>query len=881
MNQDNFGSLLRYYRRRARDTVNGGSLSQDRLADLLSVESGIIYSRGAVSDWERGKGHIHKDARHMLVSLLRVLHETGGLQTVEEADAWLEAGNYRTLNAEEMRQVSAEWLTADTQSTGDDTLFMAPALPPHDIIGRDELLDTLKQQLFAGRNLALSAINGLPGVGKTTLAALLAHDAEVRTHFPDGVLWVGLGRDPDLFHQLGLWAQAVGVDSAELERMGAIKLRANAIHETIRQKQMLLVIDDMWDEAPVALFQLGGNACTHILTTRQPRIAAGFAGARVLKVAELSEAHAFELLRRLAPRVVAQEPDAAREIVRTTGGLPLALVLIGNHLRMQGATGQGRRIRSALTQLQSAETRFHIERTQSVLDGEAHPSLPIDAPISLTTIIGVSDEMLSTETRATLHVLALFPPKPNAFAEEAALFIADTTTEALDELSDHGLLETVGRDRYTLHQSISDYARLQQPAPTYSERFIAFYKQFVAAHASDHVALGQEMDNIAAAISIAAAVGRYDLLWELLDAVFPFLESRGQYELAQNWLTLLESADLSGAAQAKVHYYFGRIALHTNENDVAQQHWEQGLQVARTAQTHEEAVMLLSNLSILVSQNGQYDRATALLQDAIIHAQLAENRIELCRAHGNLGRFAYIRDDYVAAEKHLAEAYHLAMDNDLFSLACGVLNLRGLAAMNLGAFASARDHFEEGLRIARENRFTNRILELLVNVGQLLINTRQFSNVYAYLEEGLDLARQLGDRAKESHILKNLAVADANLGDYERAEERFIAADAVAAAIENQWLIANTAAHHGFTAANIGNLSQAETLLHKSLDLTPLIGNEKPIVALAYFGLAQVAWQNGQSDVATTYLDTSLAALTGTGHLLIDEIQAWRDERNL
>lgn len=78
MGKDNFGSLLRYYRRKSRDTVNGGPLSQERLADLLSLTSGIIYSRGAISDWERGKGHIHKDARHLLVSLLRVLVEAGG-----------------------------------------------------------------------------------------------------------------------------------------------------------------------------------------------------------------------------------------------------------------------------------------------------------------------------------------------------------------------------------------------------------------------------------------------------------------------------------------------------------------------------------------------------------------------------------------------------------------------------------------------------------------------------------------------------------------------------------------------------------------------------------------------------------------------------------
>jgi tetratricopeptide (TPR) repeat protein len=878
MAEDSFGSLLRYYRRRARDVVRGGSLSQDRLADLLSLESGIIYSRAAVSDWERGKGHIHKDARHLLVSLIKVLHDAGGIQTRDEANQWLAVGNYRILNGEEVALVSAEWMVQATDAVSSETVFMAPALPPHEVIGRDELVTVLKEQLFAGHSLALSAINGLPGVGKTTLAVLLAHDNDVQSHFPDGVLWVGLGRDPDVFHQLGAWAEIVGVDSAELERMGAIKLRANAIHDAIRNKQMLIVIDDVWNESVVPLFRLGGSNCTHVLTTRQPRIAANFAGTHSLKVTELSETYAFELLRQLAPRVVEQEPDAAREIVKATGGLPLALVLIGNHLRIQAATGQARRVRTALAQLQSAENRLQIQRPRSILEDEAHPSLSIDAPISLTTIIGASDEALTGEARDALHALALFPPKPNKFSEEAALFVSAATTEALDELSDHGLLEAAARERYSLHQSICDYAHLRTADPQASFRLIAFYRQFITAHAADHEVIGRELENIDAALANAAREGHNQLLWELLDAAFPFLEARGHYGLAREYLATLNLDRLPAPAQAKVYYYFGRIALRTNQNDTAQAQWETGLEIARVAQAHAEAVVLLSNLSVLISQNRDYDRTTVMLQEAIFHAQLAEEWSELCRAHANLGRFAYIRDDYVEAEGHYATAYHLAMQHEFRDLACAVLNLRGLNATNLGEFAAARTYFEEGLHIARENRFINRLLGLLVNVGQLLNNTWHYSEAIVYMEEGLELARRFGDQAKESNLLKNLGVADAKLGNYERAQERFIAADAIAVTLENTWLVATIAAHHGIAAVETGHLSEATALFSKCLGLTHSINNEKPIVARAYYGMAQIALLHGQKALASEYATQSLAALTDTNHSLVGEIRSWREE---
>ena len=56
--EESFGDILRTLRRNSRDALYGGQLSQNRLADLLSEETGMVYSRAAISDWERGKGHV-------------------------------------------------------------------------------------------------------------------------------------------------------------------------------------------------------------------------------------------------------------------------------------------------------------------------------------------------------------------------------------------------------------------------------------------------------------------------------------------------------------------------------------------------------------------------------------------------------------------------------------------------------------------------------------------------------------------------------------------------------------------------------------------------------------------------------------------------------
>src|SRR5690348_10624906 len=48
------------------------------------------------------------------------------------------------------------------------------------LVGRASLLEQLKAYLCAGSNVVLTALHGLPGVGKTTLALALVADPEVQ-----------------------------------------------------------------------------------------------------------------------------------------------------------------------------------------------------------------------------------------------------------------------------------------------------------------------------------------------------------------------------------------------------------------------------------------------------------------------------------------------------------------------------------------------------------------------------------------------------------------------------------------------------------------------------------------------------------------------------
>src|SRR5258706_10807678 len=74
-----------------------------------------------------------------------------------------------------------------------------PSIPPlpgamHRLVGREELLRTLKGRLCVDSPSVVTALNGLPSVGKTAPATAFAHGEEVRGHFQDGILWASLGK---------------------------------------------------------------------------------------------------------------------------------------------------------------------------------------------------------------------------------------------------------------------------------------------------------------------------------------------------------------------------------------------------------------------------------------------------------------------------------------------------------------------------------------------------------------------------------------------------------------------------------------------------------------------------------------------------------------
>lgn len=210
--------------------------------------------------------------------------------------------------------------------------FLAPP-PPYNFVDRPEITRELKSLFQSNQQvssvLVVSALQGLGGIGKTALAAYLAHDPDIRACFPDGVLWATLGQTPDIQSWLNRWIQALG-------DFGFTSNDAQAASSHLRSllynKSMLLVVDDAWSAQDARLFLVGGPASRVVLTTRIRDIASGI-GAELYELDLLTEDQALALVeRRSGQPILPNDVPAAKKLAGSVGYLPLALELVAAQL---------------------------------------------------------------------------------------------------------------------------------------------------------------------------------------------------------------------------------------------------------------------------------------------------------------------------------------------------------------------------------------------------------------------------------------------------------------------------------------------------------------------------------------------------------------------
>ncbi|MEV4432113.1 BTAD domain-containing putative transcriptional regulator [Streptomyces sp. NPDC049555] len=188
----------------------------------------------------------------------------------------------------------------------------------------------------------VALLTGLPGVGKTALALRWAH--RVRERFPDGQLYVDLHghsvRPPlPAAAALTLFLRALGVADDRLPT--APDEAANTYRTLLSGRRVLIVLDNAGTAEQVRPLIPGNAECAVLVTSRNTLSGlVAREGIRRIGLDALGPDEALVLLTRLLGRARTEaEPQAAAELVRYCGGLPLAIRIVAAHLAENPGVG--------------------------------------------------------------------------------------------------------------------------------------------------------------------------------------------------------------------------------------------------------------------------------------------------------------------------------------------------------------------------------------------------------------------------------------------------------------------------------------------------------------------------------------------------------------
>ena len=721
-----FAGLLRQFRAEAR-------LTQEELAEAAGL------SPRSVSDLERGVNRTaRKDTAHMLADALNL---TGQVRELFVAAA-------------RGRAQAVEVLAARSGAAPSASAAAATQALPRDIrgfTGREPELAWLLADVAADSGPAgIHAIDGMAGIGKTTLAVHAAHRLAGR--FPDGQFFLPLhahtpGRPPvspaDALASLLLTAGVAGPHIPP-----DLEARASRWRDHVAGKRILLLLDDAAGHDQIRPL-LPGTPGSLVLITSRRRLTA-LEDAEVISVDTLAPDEAGALLARLSGRAELAGLDGpGGQITRLCGYLPLAIGMLARQLRHHPARS-GAELAASLA---AARDRLAVMRAEN---------------LSVAAAFDLSYRDLTAAQQRLFRRLGLAPgPDIDAYAVAALDEVSlQTARGQLDELYDQHLISEPRVGHYLLHDLLREHARALAEAddPASSRavigRLVNYYAH-VAAMASRHIAtwttaggrpppssppawvpdlpgsepaadwLESERPNLHAAVSYAAAGDLPQHAIAIATAMGGFLRARGHWDQAADQY----QTALSAASQA-------------------------------ADQTSEAGV--LDELGLLHQLTGNYPAAAASLARAVA---LYRDLGDVCQVYAlnHLGLVQTDLADYPAAEASHRQAWALARSTgDRLAEAVSITDLGQVQQMT-GDYAAAAASHERALAMFRSlgSRFDE--ADALCQLGFTAWLMGDQKTAAARHREALDLFRRLGDRLGQAWTLEGLGLVHAATGDYPAA----------------------------------------------------------------------------------------------------------------
>ncbi len=704
------------------------------------------------------------------------------------------------------------------------TARMCPKPPPEPekFGGRDVRLREIMEKIKAGTDTAITAVHGLSGIGKTTLArALAAHLYSDKTF--RAVLWADVTRTPSAVNILSAWVVSYADSTFDLavfkgdegQIAAAVKAQLDSVIaeqcEDCDPPRVLMVLDDVWDNGRDAA-RLIKRACpahtTILITTRSENVAIDL-GAQAESLAYMTPDESVGMLKMYLFNI---PDDTLRRLGKALGGHALALELAARRIQKEKRPGESEaeRLERCIHDYEtgipagSPFDRLKLEQGEQKEDNLTH---------SLAYSYGELDEDGQQRFRA-LGVLAF------DVAFDAAL-LAALWELPVDEVYDHtnrlallSLLE-ITQDGYYQHPLLRAYARALLIAAGETNTAFNRYADFVIAQAARFDELPLEQ-------------------WTALDLLLPHIQEVGD-TLVRQWEAAtplddplkVRARDFAYNIISYVHNRPQMIETPQGQQRLGMRWLEMGLVAARETGNSDRQTLFLNSIGVVWAQLGEPRRALDLFQQALPLFQAVGNR------HGEATTLTNIGSAWAAlGEVHQAlDFYRQALPlrqavGDQRSEATTLTNI-GAAWAALGDQHQALDFFQQALPLSQAVGDRHGEATTLNNIGGAWADLSEPRRALDFFQQALPLSQAVGDRHGEATTLNSIGSAWADLGEPRRALGFFQQALPLSQAVGDRHGEATTLNNIGSTWATLGDQRQALDFFQQVLPLFQAVGNRR------------------------------------------------------
>jgi tetratricopeptide (TPR) repeat protein len=689
-------------------------------------------------------------------------------------------------------------------------------------VGREEELQKLHQLLQDNKQVAIAAIAGMGGVGKTELA--LQYAIQQRETYNGGLCWL-LAKTGDVGIQVVQFART----QLDLNPPEDFDLLAKVQYcwRRWRGGEVLLVLDDVSDYEEVKPYlQSLPSRFKVLMTTRQ-----NLGRIPQLSLDVLQPEAALELLRSLlkeTPERIEGELVIANQLCEWLGYLPLGVELVGRYL--------ARKQDLSLTEmLRRLENKRLDERSLSKSKSEAD----MTAQRGVSAAFELSWQELEDDDKQLGCLLSLFAaaPIPWKLVEQC---LSEEDAEDLEEIRDDSLLnlhllQRKGEGVYQLHPLLREFFQYKCTGLDKVEEFkrsLCGVIVIVAEEISDTPTL-EEINAISFTVPHLAEVANHLIQYISDEDLFlPFLglsrfyTGQGLYTQAEPWYMK---------------------CLSTVQD--------------RLGEDHPDVATSLNNLALLYHSQGRYDQAEPLLLQALelYKRLLGENHLGIALSLNNLAELYRSQGRYDQAEPLYLQALelyqHLLGDNHTHF----VLSLNNLALLyhSQGRYDQAEPLFLQALELHQRLLGENhpRVALSLNNLAELYRFQGRYDQAEPIYLQALELhKRLLGENHPDiAQNLNNLAGLYNDQGRYSEAEPLYLQALKMRKRLlgENHPDIAQGLNNLAGLYNDQGRYSEAEPLYLQALELNrKLLGKDHPDVATNLNNLAGLYESQGKYDQA-------------------------------